>query len=39
MAKTTKKVKSRVTASKKSINQLIEDFTGLHCSDAVLHYH
>ena len=36
MAKTIENAKSRVTASKKSINQHIEDFTGIHSGNDVV---
>lgn len=36
MAKTIEKAKSRVTASKKSIDQHIEDFTGIHSGNDVV---
>jgi hypothetical protein len=36
MAKTIEKAKSRVSASKKNINQNIEDFTGIHSGNDVV---
>lgn len=36
MAQTIEKARSRVTASKKSINQQIEDFTGIHSGNDVV---